>query len=199
MPPNSPRRSLAFRISSIPRRVDKDEFRDILTRLPIKAEGTASQLKWALTGFSYSPSAAPDHAERYAVATATFANAPSPSELETAIKREIGIDASRLKVDLDFFGLTPLADPLRDIAVDIIAVTGLAGHAFGSWKSKKEPDMWLRDFLPEAIPNARILTYGYDTKLPGSQSEASIPDLSRRLLESIKTIRSGDTRNRPWT
>lgn len=53
--------------------------------------------------------------------------------------------------------------------------------------------MWLRDFLPEAVPNARILTYGYDTKLPGSQSEASIPDLSRRLLESIKTIRSGHT------
>lgn len=75
----------------------------------------------------------------------------------------------------------------------IIAVTGLAGHAFGSWKSKNKPDMWLRDFLPETIPNARILTYGYDTKLPGSQSEASIPDLSRRLLESIKTIRSGDT------
>ncbi|PTB43001.1 hypothetical protein M441DRAFT_45014 [Trichoderma asperellum CBS 433.97] len=197
MPSNSSRRSLAFRISSIPRRVDKDGFRDILTRLPIKAEGTASQLKWTLTGFSYSHSAATAHAERYAVATATFANAPSPSELETAIKREIGIDASRLKVDLDFFGLTPLADPLHDIAVDIIAVTGLAGHAFGSWKSKKEPDMWLRDFLPEAVPNARILTYGYDTKLPGSQSESSIPDLSRRLLESIKTIRSGHTRNRP--
>lgn len=72
-------------------------------------------------------------------------------------------------------------------------MTGLAGHAFGSWKAKKESDMWLRDFLPEAIPNARILTYGYDTKLPGSQSEASIPDLSRRLLESIKAIRSGHT------
>ncbi|UKZ79092.1 hypothetical protein TrVFT333_006842 [Trichoderma virens FT-333] len=57
--------------------------------------------------------------------------------------------------------------------------------------------MWLRDFLPEAVPNARILTYGYDTKLPGSQSEASIPDLSRRLLESIKTIRSGHAKNRP--
>ena len=50
--------------------------------------------------------------------------------------------------------------------------------------------MWLRDFLPESIPNARILTYGYDTKLPGSQSDVSILELSRKLLESIKTIRS---------
>jgi hypothetical protein len=72
----------------------------------------------------------------------------------------------------------------------IIAVTGLAGHAFGSWKSRGEPHMWLRDFLPESISNARILIYGYDTKLPGSQSNASILELSRKLLESVKTIRS---------
>jgi hypothetical protein len=50
--------------------------------------------------------------------------------------------------------------------------------------------MWLRDFLPMSIPNARILTYGYDTKLPGSQSTVSILELSRMLLESVKTIRS---------
>ncbi|EHK19922.1 uncharacterized protein TRIVIDRAFT_122435, partial [Trichoderma virens Gv29-8] len=195
IPPNSARRSLTFRISSIPRGVDREKFRDILTRLP--TTNSARELKWTLLGFSYSPSAAPSQAQRYAVATATFANAPTLSELEKSIKREIGIDASRLKVDSDFFGLTPLADPSQDVAVDIIAVTGLAGHAFGSWKSKNKPDMWLRDFLPEAVPNARILTYGYDTKLPGSQSEASIPDLSRRLLESIKTIRSGHAKNRP--
>jgi hypothetical protein len=64
------------------------------------------------------------------------------------------------------------------------------GHAFGSWKSRGEPYMWLRDFLPESVPNARILTYGYDTKLPGSQSTASILELSKKLLESVKTIRS---------
>ncbi|KAL7782793.1 hypothetical protein V8C37DRAFT_397655 [Trichoderma ceciliae] len=84
-----------------------------------------------------------------------------------------------------------------DITVDIIAVTGLAGHAFGSWKSKSKPDMWLRDFLPKSISNARILTYGYDTMLYGSQSETSILELSRRLLESIKTIRPKNMRTRP--
>jgi hypothetical protein len=69
-------------------------------------------------------------------------------------------------------------------------MTGLAGHAFGSWKSRGEPQMWLRDFLPESISNAHILSYGYDTKLPGSQSNASILELSKKFLESVKTIRS---------
>lgn len=198
MPVNETRRSLAFRISNIPQEVvDRDKLLDILTKLPATAGDTVNKLQSTLLGFSYSPSAAPSHAGRYTVATATFEHAPTVSELEKFIKREIGVKASRLTVDLDFFGLTPLTNPLQHITVDIIAVTGLAGHAFGSWKSKNKPDMWLRDFLPETVPNARILTYGYDTKLPGSQSEAFIPDLSKRLLESIKTIRSGDTRNRP--
>lgn len=33
----------------------------------------------------------------------------------------------------------------------IIAVTGLAGHAFGSWRSRGSPRMWLRDLLPKDI------------------------------------------------
>lgn len=53
--------------------------------------------------------------------------------------------------------------------------------------------MWLRDFLPPSIPNARIMIYGYDTKLPGSQSEASILELSKKLLESVKTSRTGES------
>ncbi|KAL7918451.1 hypothetical protein ACQKWADRAFT_323791 [Trichoderma austrokoningii] len=79
----------------------------------------------------------------------------------------------------------------------IIAVTGLAGHAFGSWKAKNLPHMWLRDFLPQSIPNARILTYGYDTKIYGSQSEESILELAKALLESIKTTRQKSTTGRP--
>lgn len=102
---------MTFRISNIPRAVTKDEFRDILTRLPSTAGTVDGQSN--LLGFSYSPTAVSTFAERYTVATATFANAPALSELERAIKREIGVGASRLIVDLDFFGLTPLADPFQ--------------------------------------------------------------------------------------
>jgi hypothetical protein len=49
----------------------------------------------------------------------------------------------------------------------VIAVTGLAGHAFGSW-AYSETIMWLRDYLPEDAPEARILTYGYRSNPKGS-------------------------------
>ncbi|KKP02575.1 hypothetical protein THAR02_05307 [Trichoderma harzianum] len=129
--------------------------------------------------------------------TVTFAEAPDLGELEKILKKAIDDRDNGLIVDLNFFGLTPLADPLQNTLVDIIAVTGLAGHAFGSWKSKNKPDMWLRDFLPASIPSARVLTYGYNTKLPGSRSKSSILELSRKLLESIKTARDENTKHRP--
>ncbi|KAJ4859789.1 NACHT domain-containing protein [Trichoderma breve] len=194
---NSPaiRRSLTFRISNIPLEVTRDKLEDVLTKLP-KTTGT-SHGQSNLLRFSYSPAAVSMLAKRFAVATVTFAEAPDLGELEKILKKAMDDRDNRLIVDLDFFGLTPLADPLQNTLVDIIAVTGLAGHAFGSWKSKKKPDMWLRDFLPASIPNVRVLTYGYNTKLPGSRSKSSILELSRKLLESIKTARDENTKHRP--
>jgi hypothetical protein len=72
-------------------------------------------------------------------------------------------------------------------------VTGLAGHAFGSWKARGGVKMWLRDFLPEDLNqdghHVRILTYGYDSTLVGSSSDASVHDSARRLLEAVKDSR----------
>lgn len=54
--------------------------------------------------------------------------------------------------------------------------------------------MWLRDYLPGDLENqdlqARIMTYGYDSRLDKSQSYATIHDYSRRLLEALKNARS---------
>ncbi|PTB53172.1 hypothetical protein M431DRAFT_509509 [Trichoderma harzianum CBS 226.95] len=189
------RRSLTFRISNIPLEVTRDKLEDILTKLPKTTETGHGQSN--LLRFSYSPAAGSMLAKRFAVATVTFAEAPDLGELEKFLKKTIGDRDTGVIVDLDFFGLTPLADPLQNTFVDIIAVTGLSGHAFGSWQPKSKPDMWLRDFLPGSIPNARVLTYGYDTKLPGSRSKSSILQLSRKLLESIKTTRDESTKHRP--
>lgn len=50
--------------------------------------------------------------------------------------------------------------------------------------------MWLRDFLPQYVPTARILTYGYDSTLLGNDSTSSISDFAGRLLETLKTARA---------
>lgn len=55
--------------------------------------------------------------------------------------------------------------------------------------------MWLRDFLPENITNARILTYGYDSTLLGNHSTASIREFSRNFLEALTAARTDDAVN----
>ncbi|EHK50529.1 putative ankyrin repeat protein [Trichoderma atroviride IMI 206040] len=177
IPRKSPRKYLTIRISNIPRDVTRDQFRGILRSL---SKTTSDFTSNNILAWSFTPAAIAGLSERFCVATVTFHVAPALSDLEVSLKRKLGEGATRLLVDEDFFGLTPLAAPLQNPAVDIIAVTGLSGHGFGSWKARGRPDMWLRDFLPPSVPNARIMIYGYDTKLPG-----------------IKTSRSGDSKHRP--
>lgn len=72
----------------------------------------------------------------------------------------------------------------------VIAVPGLGSHAIGSWKSPSNNDLWLRDYLPDDVPNIRILLYGYHTSLLGNDYKDSIENLGSRFLESIKAFRA---------
>lgn len=47
----------------------------------------------------------------------------------------------------------------------LIAISGLNGHAFGSFKKPGASYMWLRDTLAQDIPESRTIIYGYDSKL----------------------------------
>ncbi|KAJ6033774.1 hypothetical protein N7444_011545 [Penicillium canescens] len=97
-----------------------------------------------------------------------------------------------------FDGITPLYEDEKGADIDVIAVTGLGGHALGSWKSRNSDEVWLRDFLPGDMPNIRVLLYGYDTTLPGSQSRQSIGDLGSAFLEQVTAFRANDgTSRRP--
>jgi len=49
--------------------------------------------------------------------------------------------------------------------------------------------MWLRDALPLDISGARILIYGYDTRLIQSSSFQNLTDLGRAFQADIKGIR----------
>lgn len=49
--------------------------------------------------------------------------------------------------------------------------------------------MWLRDALPEDLPQSRIFIYGYDAESVDSRSFESITDLGIQFQQSIKEIR----------
>ena len=107
-------------------------------------------------------------------------------------------------------GLTRL-DKCQDdgsIVADVVFVHGLQGHPCKTWQyeeprtsilpvfSKKAPQksvFWPRDLLADDIPNIRIFTYGYDSKIshygsgPANQSNISQHGLS--LLHAVSAKR----------
>lgn len=90
-----------------------------------------------------------------------------------------------ISVDPRFNGFTPLNTPRNPIRADVVAVTGLAGHAFGSWAHDREHN-WLRDYLPKDMPQLRVMTYGYDSQLVAEESsrqelEMHAQDFASRL------------------
>jgi hypothetical protein len=61
-----------------------------------------------------------------------------------------------------------------------------------SWTAANDT-LWLRDLLPERIPRARILTYGYDAYTRGRDQLAneSIYNIGQKLLADLATDRDG--------
>ncbi|KAL5611091.1 hypothetical protein FOBRF1_007208 [Fusarium oxysporum] len=131
------------------------------------------------------------------IATLSFSTIPERlsdrSRDEWVIHLSDGNDiafSKSLVFDTHFSGFTPFQHTSdRDCRVDVIAVCGLGGHALGSFKEKNGPFVWLRDALPLDAPNARILTYGYDTKLVKSGSFQNLTDLARALQLDLEDIR----------
>ncbi|KAK2608508.1 hypothetical protein QQS21_002970 [Conoideocrella luteorostrata] len=105
-----------------------------------------------------------------------------------------------ISFDQHFFGFTQLYTPKPDypITADIVAITGLGGHAYGSWRSKKNLGrMWLHHFLEKDLPCCRTMTYGYNSKL-SSQGIDILLDYGRELIEELRKIRSTEEqRQRP--
>lgn len=57
--------------------------------------------------------------------------------------------------------------------------------------------MWLRDALPECLSNARVMIYGYDSKLVGSHSFQNLGDVGSRFRASLKVALGPVPRERP--
>jgi len=81
----------------------------------------------------------------------------------------------------------PDAD-FKRLVCSVVAVTGLAGHAFGSWRSRKTRDMWLKDYLPEDIKHIRIMTYGYNSSLVEG-NDVRLSDHRRHFIQQLENCR----------
>ena len=49
--------------------------------------------------------------------------------------------------------------------------------------------MWLRDYLPKDINNARVMIYGYDSLLNGNASRSTLSDYSTNLIHRLLEMR----------
>lgn len=66
-----------------------------------------------------------------------------------------------------------------------MAVHGLGGDAMDTWTHPKSKAFWLKDFLPQQIPGARIMTFSYDAAAAFGQSTAEVIDHAKSLLTSL--------------
>ncbi|KAH7394479.1 hypothetical protein BKA66DRAFT_567421 [Pyrenochaeta sp. MPI-SDFR-AT-0127] len=84
-------------------------------------------------------------------------------------------------------GLNLVSNP-AEANIDIIAVHGLnplskPSHALSTWTA--DGKLWLRDFLPERTPNARIFLYGYNSTVAFGTSTAGVREQAEALLDQI--------------
>ncbi|KAI4264152.1 MAG: hypothetical protein L6R42_000733 [Xanthoria sp. 1 TBL-2021] len=94
-------------------------------------------------------------------------------------------------LDSHFEGLTPRNSfpNQQEHLLDVIALTGLGGHAFTSFKQREQDFMWLRDTLPEDLPGAQVWIYGYDSKLTASLSFQDLEALSSTFRRTLASSR----------
>ncbi|KAI1112399.1 hypothetical protein F5Y14DRAFT_442622 [Nemania sp. NC0429] len=161
--------------------------------LDIKAGRFENDLQFIATQV---PVKAPEHVslvqkdKNSACGTATFYTSIDDYELVDRLQVASNIEQYPYKFDTNFYGITPLYEHNVESSVD--------SHAFRSWTSESGDKMWLRDYLPRAIPNHRAILYGYNTMLEGSQSKELIRDLGARFMEDLATFRANtNTSRRP--
>ena len=57
--------------------------------------------------------------------------------------------------------------------------------------------MWLRDALPGHLQSARVLIYGYDSKLAESRSYQNLEDVASKFRQSLSVVLGGRISSRP--
>ena len=87
-----------------------------------------------------------------------------------------------------------IADPELHVP-SIVFIHGLTGHLLKTWTADGASVPWPTEFLPQKIPNARIMTFGYDAYVTDWHrmiSENRIGDHAMTLLTSVARVRDDD-------
>jgi hypothetical protein len=97
--------------------------------------------------------------------------------------------------EADGRGLFTFVEKDRDESgiVDIVAIHGLNGHYSKTWSTSSVKGgriNWLKDMLPQRIPNARIMSFGYNANVQFSKSTADISDFVEGLLSDLVSCRT---------
>lgn len=128
------------------------------------------------------------HGDRQAAANTSSTTAPANTGDQSAQTETSSSEKEKI-------GLFELSTAEAPKTVDVVAVHGLAGDAFKTWEYGNGT-LWLRDLLPEEIPSARIMTFGYDSTVAFSNSVARIEDKALDLLNRLGALRDDHTERR---
>ncbi|KAL6236379.1 hypothetical protein BDW75DRAFT_239330 [Aspergillus navahoensis] len=78
--------------------------------------------------------------------------------------------------------------PGKSPKIDIVAIHGLnpknkERHAERTWES--DGKIWLRDFIPNELPQARIMLFGYNSNVSIQSSSAGVREQAQNLLSRL--------------
>ncbi|KAK6952740.1 hypothetical protein Daesc_005034 [Daldinia eschscholtzii] len=88
--------------------------------------------------------------------------------------------------------LKVLVDP-QEANIDIVAVHGLnpldkPSHAEATWTAGDK--LWLKDFLPEKLPTARVLLFGYNSNVAFQTATSGVREQAENLLNRLEGART---------
>ncbi|KAK7397941.1 hypothetical protein QQX98_012695, partial [Neonectria punicea] len=186
-----------FYVRGVPLDWDADRLQSFLAADESSAGSIVQSLAYEIHGLSNT-------------ATVAFQNTPLPAQKSRTGQKRVLLPRTTenqpardqyLTLDDGFLGIITLyAPPLEDHKVDVIAVSGLGGHAFGSFKERGGDYMWLRDALPYDLtwedtdnPMARVMVYGYESRVAQSKSMQNLEDLATSFHNSLLALASAAT------